>query len=241
MAGRGARGKSKPTAKPRAAADEFPAARVVAPRRTIEPQQRRKGQIAISLGMMAVVTAIGVTVSLPDTSTISGMLFFCLYLIAGSGVIAISEGCARLDPRAELVVREDKRRWIYGGLSLVFGFVYTICMWKVIPNRLPSGMLHLASVPVFTVLMAAGTLFGKRKGWWLAVISGSVVLLSTILLIARILVSAAFLAGVYGAFGKAAATFALVAVALIVEVVALLPICQVKFLMSRHGRRAYGL
>ena len=31
------------------------------------------------------------------------------------------------------------------------------------------------------------------------------------------------------------------AVALLIEVVALLPICLVKFLMSRSGRRAYGV
>src|SRR4029078_9472942 len=64
---------------------------------------------------------------------------------------------------------------------------------------------------------------------------------SVIFLLVRILISAAFLSGVYGAFGKAAAMTSLVAVALIVEVVALLPIVQFKFLMSRAGRRAYGV
>jgi hypothetical protein len=54
-----------------------------------------------------------------------------------------------------------------------------------------------------------------------------------------LLASAAFLAGVYGAFGKAAASGALIAVALVIEVVALLPIVQVKYLMSRAGRRVY--
>ena len=34
---------------------------------------------------------------------------------------------------------------------------------------------------------------------------------------------------------------ALIAVALIVELVALLPIVQIKFLMTRAGRRAYGV
>ena len=66
-------------------------------------------------------------------------------------------------------------------------------------------------------------------------------LLSTILLITRILISAAFLAGVYGAVGKAAAMTSLVAVALIIELVALLPLVQIKFLMSRAGRRGHGV
>jgi len=46
---------------------------------------------------------------------------------------------------------------------------------------------------------------------------------------------------VYGGFGKAAATFSLVMVALVIELVALLPIVQVKYLMTRAGRRVYGM
>jgi hypothetical protein len=73
------------------------------------------------------------------------------------------------------------------------------------------------------------------------VVGGSIVLLAMVALIVRILISAAFLAGVYGAFGKAAATFSIVMIALAIEAVALLPIVQVKYLMSRAGRRAYGV
>ena len=47
------------------------------------------------------------------------------------------------------------------------------------------------------------------------------------------------LAGTYGAFGKAAASTALIGVAIVVEIVALLPVFQVKYLMTRAGRRAY--
>ena len=135
----------------------------------------------------------------------------------------------------------DIRRWIYGGLDGAFAIVYAIAIWKVIPNRLPSAALHLWSFPLVTLAMAAGTLLGGPKGWWIAVIGGSAMLLSAFLLIVRILISAAFLAGVYGAFGKAAATFSLVMVALVIEVVALLPIVQVKYLMTRAGRQAYGV
>ena len=135
----------------------------------------------------------------------------------------------------------DIRRWIYGGLDALFAIVYAVAIWKVIPNRLPSAVVHLWTFPLATLVMAAGMLLGNPKGWWIAVIGGSLVLLSTFLLIVRILISAAFLAGVYGAFGKAAATFALVMIALVIEIVALLPIVQVKYLMTRAGRRAYGV
>jgi hypothetical protein len=138
-------------------------------------------------------------------------------------------------------VHRDRRRWIYGGLDVVFAALYALAIWKVIPNRLPSAAIHLWTFPLATLVMAAGTLLGTRRGWWIAVIGGSAVLLSTFVLIVRIVVSAAFLAGVYGAFGKAAATFALVMIALVVELVALLPVVQVKYLMTRAGRRAYGV
>jgi len=137
--------------------------------------------------------------------------------------------------------RRDVRRWIYISLDVLFGVLQAgLIMW-VIPNRLPSAAVHLWTLPVGMIGMAAGMIVGGRRGWWIAVVAGSLVLFSTILMIVRILISAAFLAGVYGAFGKAAAMTALIGVALIVELVALLPIVQIKFLMSRAGRRVYGL
>ena len=135
----------------------------------------------------------------------------------------------------------DIRRWVYGGLDGVCAIVYAIAIWKVIPNRLPSAAVHLWSLPAAALAMAVGTLLGGSKGWWIAVLGGSAMLLSVFLLIVRILISAVFLAGVYGGFGKAAATFSLVMVALVIELVALLPIVQVKYLMTRAGRRVYGM
>ncbi|MDB4954760.1 MAG: hypothetical protein JWO36_2329 [Myxococcales bacterium] len=140
----------------------------------------------------------------------------------------------------------DVRPFIYYGLGQLFAVGYAYVISAVIPNRLPSAQIHLWSIPVCTQVMALGMLgiLGERTrklGWWTSVGAGSLLLLSTIVLIVRILVSAAFLAGVYGAFGQAAASFALIAVALIVEVVALLPIVQIKYLMSRTGRRVFGL
>jgi hypothetical protein len=135
----------------------------------------------------------------------------------------------------------DPRRWIYGGLDIVFAGVYAATIVLVIPNRLPSAALHLWTFPIATTVMAIGTLLGGRRGWRIAVIAGSVMLASVFVLIVRIAISAAFLAGVYGAFGQAAATFALVMVAIVVEIVALLPLVQVKYLRSPAGRRAYGV
>jgi hypothetical protein len=135
----------------------------------------------------------------------------------------------------------DVRPAIYGVLDVVFAVSYAVAIWKVIPNRLPSAAVHLWTFPLAFMAMGFGCLLRTRHGWWIAVIAGSAALLSTFLLIVRIAISAAFLAGVYGAFGQAAATFALVTVALVIELVALLPIVQVKYLMTCAGRRAFGV
>ncbi|HEY1549736.1 MAG TPA: hypothetical protein VGG28_18035 [Kofleriaceae bacterium] len=141
--------------------------------------------------------------------------------------------------------RRDPRPYIYAALDVAFSVAYAVIIVTVIPTRIRSTALQLWSLPLCTIIMALGTAaFAVEKlrvrGRKLAIAGATLMLASTILLIIRVLVSAAFLAGVYGAFGKAAASFALVAVAIIVELVALLPIVQVKYLLSRAGKRAYG-
>jgi hypothetical protein len=143
-------------------------------------------------------------------------------------------------PRPSEGPRRDPRRWIYGGLDLLFAVMQALLVWSVIPNRLPSAAVHLWTLPILMMVLGVGTLVGGKRGWWIAILAGSAVLLSTFLVIVRIVASAAFLSGVYGAFGKGAAMLSLVAIALVIELVALLPIVQIKFLMSRAGRRALG-
>jgi len=157
----------------------------------------------------------------------------------------------RSDARVEVapaptVLRRDLRPFIYLALDQIFVVIYVYVMASVIPNRHASAFVHLWALPVLLQLMAIGLVLGllkgpKKIGWWMGVIGGSGLLLVTVLLIIRVLVSAAFLSGVYGAFGKAAAMSALIGIALIVELVALLPLFQVKWLMTRAGRRAHAM
>ncbi len=139
-----------------------------------------------------------------------------------------------------MATRPDVRRWIYGGLDVFAALIYVLCIVFLIPNRLPSGAIHLWALPVAMLVLGAGTLLGGPRGWKIAIAGGSVMLFVVALLLVRLIVSAAFLAGVYGSFGKAASMFTLVGAALIIEVCGLLPLVQVKFLMSRAGRRAFG-
>jgi hypothetical protein len=161
---------------------------------------------------------------------------------------AVKTAAPTIEPVTVRSVRRDLRPLIYGVLDVLFAVVYFYVLVAVIPNRLMSALVHLYALPVCMLGMGAGMAIRivlpaerARVGWWIAVVSGSLMILSTILLIIRVLVSAAFLAGVYGAFGKAAATSALIGVALVIEVVALVPLFQVKYLMTRAGRRAFAM
>ena len=70
---------------------------------------------------------------------------------------------------------------------------------------------------------------------------GTTLLLWTVGFIVLLLTTAAYLSGVYGAFGKAASSGALLAAALMFEAVALVPALQLKWALTRAGRRAFGV
>jgi len=138
----------------------------------------------------------------------------------------------------------DLRPYIYLAIDQIFALAYFYVVIAAIPNRLPTAKINLYAVPVLMQLVALGaaTIFVpslRRIGWWVVVIGHSLILLVTIVLITRVLISAAFLSGSYGAFGKAASMTALMGVAIVVEVVGLLPLFQVNYMMRRAGRRAY--
>lgn len=134
----------------------------------------------------------------------------------------------------------DRRVVIYAVLDLLMASLYAVVLFGLIPNR------H-AWVQVLSVLLvgAAGTmavsmLLRRPWSWWTGVAACTAQLLLAIGFLVLTLLSAAFLAGVYGSFGRAAAVLSLLGAALIIELVALLPAFQLKFLMTRAGRRSFG-
>lgn len=161
---------------------------------------------------------------------------------------AYKPAATKAPPEPALPTARDIRPYIYLGLNQLFVLIYVYLLTSVIPNRMLSAAVHLWALPVLMQLMALGmaTVFmparePRRIGWWVVVVSASLLVFATVLLIIRVLVSAAFLSGVYGALGKAAAITALIGVALVVEVVALLPLFQLKYMRTRAGRRAFAI
>jgi hypothetical protein len=144
------------------------------------------------------------------------------------------------------VSRRDLRPYIYLAIDQIFVAAYFYMLAAVIPNRLPTAKANLYAIPVILQFVMLGTATiavpSLRKiGWWVVVIGQSLLVALTIVLIARVLISAAFLSGTYGAFGKAASMTALMGVAIVVEVVGLLPLFQIKYMLSKAGRRAYSV
>lgn len=151
-----------------------------------------------------------------------------------------SSPAARPASAPPLVRRPDRRRWIYAALDVVFLGIY-VAVVSQLETRFTLDKLQLMTLPLFAGAMAAGTLVAGRIGWWIAVAGCGALLLSAVLLIIRIIVSAAYLGAVFGGFGQMATGIALIAAALIIEVAALLPLFQLKYLMTRAGRRALGV
>jgi hypothetical protein len=133
----------------------------------------------------------------------------------------------------------DRRPWIYGSLDASFLLFYLLLVTIIIPSRHTGGLL-LQWFLVGAMAMACGGMFYRsRWGWRLAVAGCALLLLSEFVLLVLVLVSASYLAGVYGSFGQAASALALVVAALSIQLVALLPAFQLKYLLTRAGRRAY--
>ena len=135
----------------------------------------------------------------------------------------------------------DPRRFIYVAIDVALTIAYLIVLSNLLHNRHAWARAVLYILPLATAVMAVGTGIGRRLGWWLTLGAGAVMLIWSVGFIILLLTTASYLSGVYGAFGKAAASGMLLAVALIVEFVAFLPVLQLKWSLTRAGRRAFGL
>jgi hypothetical protein len=147
-------------------------------------------------------------------------------------------------PRAQvrrLTWRQDPRRWIYLAFNVVFTIGYLYAFSTILQNRFGWARAVFYILPACTCALAIGTLSARRWGWFLVVGAATAMLLWTIGFIVLLLRTAAFLSGVYGAFGQMASNFVLLSIAFVIEFVALLAALQLKWALTRSGRAAFGL
>lgn len=157
--------------------------------------------------------------------------------------VEASSAAARLEdssPPVGGVRRRDVRPWIYAGFDFAFAILYAFLLTQA-PTRHAMHSLLLWATVGSVAVAGAGMIVGGRWGWRLSVAGCVVLLLLTVSLLVMILASASFLSGVYGSMGQGAALIALLAGAVVIELVGLLPAFQLKYLMTRAGRRRFTL
>jgi hypothetical protein len=132
----------------------------------------------------------------------------------------------------------DRRPFVYAGFDLAFAAIY-VCI-PLTFARTSDASFEIASgvAALLAILAAFGTLARREWGWWIAVWAAALLLVGTTVLLILLAMSAAYLYAVFGDLGRGATVIAILAMALAVEIYGLLPIFQLRYLLSQGGRAA---
>lgn len=133
----------------------------------------------------------------------------------------------------------DPRVFIYAGLDFLFGVIYAVVFSQLLPAYRTGPALLCWALVAVVAAMGAGMLLRGKWGWRIAVGACGTLLLLEVVLLVLMVSAAAYLAGVYGSFGRGGAGMTVLAALVTIEVIALLPALQLKYLMTRAGRRAF--
>jgi hypothetical protein len=128
----------------------------------------------------------------------------------------------------------DRAHLIYGVVDLLLAGLYLVLFLRVVPAR--SMTITIVAVAVSAVLAAGGVgmLTFSPLGRRIAAISSVIMLVACAALIALLLLSVAYLHGIYDGIGEAGVAIGLLAAALAVEVVGLVPGLQLAYLRRRR-------
>ncbi len=137
--------------------------------------------------------------------------------------------------------RRDPRPFIYAGIDALMALIWAWLVATRMPNRFGWATLLMWGMVALPAIMGAAMLVRGRWGWRIGAGACAALLVAWLVLVVVLLMTAGFLAGVYAGFGEAAAMGSVLAALLSLELIALLPALQLKFLMTRAGRRQFGL
>lgn len=140
----------------------------------------------------------------------------------------------------DATTKRDYRPYIYGGLCLVMAVVYYLLFTSVVTSSHGTTRAQAWGAIVAMAAMGVSLPIRQKWGWWVGIVGCGLMLVITIFWILNLVWAASFLSGVYGAFGKGASSMAYLGAALLIEVVALLPVLLMKYLMTRAGRKSFG-
>jgi hypothetical protein len=122
---------------------------------------------------------------------------------------------------------------LYGALDVAFAALYAWFGFALTPGRSTAFNLALALVCVVLAAAGVGLVAGARWGRRLAAVACWMLLAFSAVVVALLVMSSAYLRGVYGPLGEGMAVMTLLVAALIVEAFALLPLFELRAL-GRH-------
>jgi hypothetical protein len=124
---------------------------------------------------------------------------------------------------------------LYGALDLAFAAGYAWLGFVFVPGRSLAFNLALGLVCVLLAVAGVGLVGGLRWGRLAAIVASALLLAFTAVVIVLLIVSSAYLRGIYGTLGQGMAAICLALAALAIEVFALLPLFQLRFLVGRRA------
>ena len=126
---------------------------------------------------------------------------------------------------------------LFGALDFVFAWIYLLIFIYVVPPFDP--MIKWLAYLVSIAVMAGAVVMwkGGRIGMWTGLGVAVFLLVVCFTLVGLLVASAAYLYGLYGAFGKGATYVTLFAISLVVTYVGLLPSFQLSYLLRARPKR----
>ena len=124
---------------------------------------------------------------------------------------------------------------LYGALDVAFATLYAWFGFVFTPGRSTTFNVALAIICVVLAISGIGLLVDARWGRTLAHVACWALLAFAAVVVLLLVVSSAYLRGVYGPLGQGMAVMTLLVAALVVEGFALLPLFQLRALRRRDA------
>jgi hypothetical protein len=124
---------------------------------------------------------------------------------------------------------------LYGALDVAFAALYAWFGFVVTPGRSTAFNVALALVCVLLAAGGAGLVAGARWGRPLATVACAVLVVFAAVVVILLVISSAYLRGIYGPLGQGMSMITLLVAALVVEGLALLPLFQLRALRRRDA------
>lgn len=154
---------------------------------------------------------------------------------------AAAESGAADGAAPEPAPRREIRPYIYAAADVIGVCAWSYLLLFALPNRHGWAGAFLWTMVALGVVMGAAMFVRNRWGWRVGAAACGLLIAMWLTLVVILLMTAGFLAGVYGGFGQAAALGVIGIAFISLQLIALLPVFQLKFLLTRAGRRYFKL